>query len=103
MNNVRDLLPIGSVVILSGAKKRAMIFGVKQTDKATEIEYDYIGVVYPEGNLGDESQFFFNHDAISEVFFRGYEDEERNSFIEKLSDYYELQELAGSGERENKA
>ena len=69
-----------------------MIFGIKQTDKASGKEYDYIGVVYPEGNLGEQLQFFFQHENIDQVFFRGYEDEERNSFIEKLAAYYDNKE-----------
>lgn len=90
-NNVRELLPIGSVVILEEASKKAMIYGVKQINKANDVEYDYIGVVYPEGNMGDGTQFFFNHEAISQVFFRGYEDEERNAFIDRLEAYYDQQ------------
>ncbi|MBR4981535.1 MAG: DUF4176 domain-containing protein [Lachnospiraceae bacterium] len=90
-NNVRELLPIGSVVILKEASKKAMIYGVKQINKANNVEYDYIAVVYPEGNMGDGTQFFFNHEAIDEVFFRGYEDEERNAFIERLVEYYDKQ------------
>ena len=90
-NNVRELLPIGSVVLLEGATKKAMIYGVKQVDNASGKEYDYIGVVYPEGNLGDGTQFFFDHEYVSQVFFRGYEDEERNAFIDKLEEYYEQQ------------
>ena len=88
-NNVRDLLPIGSVVLLKEGTKKAMIYGIKQVDKATDTEFDYLGVVYPEGNLGDGSQFFFNHDAIDQVFYRGYEDEERTVFIDKLAKYYD--------------
>lgn len=85
---IKDLLPIGSVVLLEGGKKRVMIYGVRQIEQETQEEYDYIGVVYPEGNMGQGSQFVFNHDKIQEVFFKGYEDEERQDFIQKLSDYY---------------
>lgn len=91
-NNIRELLPIGSVVLLKEGKKKAMIFGIKQTDKASGKEYDYIGVVYPEGNLGEQLQFFFQHENIDQVFFRGYEDEDRSSFIEKLAAYYDNKE-----------
>ncbi len=87
--NFEELLPIGSVVILKNAVKKLMIFGVGQTDESENIEYDYIGVMYPEGNMGDGSQFLFNHDDIDEVFFRGYEDEERTGFIERLQQFYE--------------
>jgi hypothetical protein len=88
-NNVRELLPIGSVVRLKDGTKKAMIFGVKQVDKGSGTEFDYIGVVYPEGNLGDGSQFFFNNDAVEEVFYRGFEDEERKEFVDKLAQYYD--------------
>lgn len=90
-NNVRELLPIGSVVMLKKATKKAMIYGVKQEDKSSGVEYDYIGVVYPEGNMGDGTQFFFNHDVIERVYFRGYEDDERTIFIERLAEFYDQQ------------
>ncbi len=87
-DKIRELLPIGSVVLLEGAVKRVMIYGVMQTDSETEEEYDYLGVVYPEGSMGDGSSFFFDHDQIETVFFHGYDDEERAEFITKLEDYY---------------
>lgn len=79
------LLPIGSVVKLKNGTKKVMIYGVKQTDANTDITYDYAGVLYPEGNIGQEYQLLFSHDAIAEIYFRGYEDEEREEFIKKLS------------------
>ena len=86
---IKGLLPIGSVVLLEELKNKLMIFGVKQTDDSTGVEYDYIGVLYPEGNLGSDHQYLFNHEDIQEVVFVGYEDEERFDFIERLSDFYE--------------
>lgn len=88
---IKELLPIGSVVLLKEGKKKLMTFGIKQTDANTKKEYDYIGVLYPEGNIGDGGQFLFNHDDIDEIFFNGYEDEERDTFIENLTKYYENQ------------
>lgn len=88
MDNIKELLPIGSVVLLNNGKKRVMIFGVKQSDVDTKIEYDYIGVLYPEGNVGANSQFLFNHDNIKEVCFKGFEDEERAGFIDALDKFY---------------
>ncbi len=87
--NFNELLPIGSVVILKNAIKRLMIFGVGQTNTADNKEYDYIGVMYPEGNMGEGSQYLFNHDDIQEVFYRGFEDDERDGFIERLQNFYE--------------
>ena len=87
--DIRQLLPIGSVVLLKGGRKKVMIYGVKQTDKSSGIEYDYISVLYPEGNMGEAGQFLFNHSDIDEIYFRGSEDEERDRFIDKLARFYE--------------
>ena len=85
---IKNLLPIGSVVLLKEGKKRLMIFGVKQTDNSTSIEYDYIAVMYPEGNIGEAGQYMFNHYDIEKVFFEGYQDEERELFLDKLNEFY---------------
>lgn len=87
--NISELLPIGSVVLLRGGQKRLMIYGIKQTDLTSGIEYDYVSVVYPEGNLGDEGHFFFNGEDIEKVFFVGLNDAERQQFISKLADFYD--------------
>ena len=87
--NVNELLPIGSIVLLEGAEKILMIFGVGQTQLEENKDFDYIGVVYPEGNMGEGSQFLFNHSDIEEIVFRGYEDEERDNFLEMLNSYFE--------------
>lgn len=86
---IQELLPIGSVVLLKEGEKRLMIYGVKQRDQETQTEYDYIGVVYPEGNMGQGTQFLFDHEQIEEIYFKGFEDEEREGFIQRLADFYE--------------
>lgn len=93
MDNIKELLPIGSVVLLKDGKKRVMIIGVKQTDTATDTEYDYLSVVYPEGYINPETVFFFNQESIETVFFKGYEDEERDVFIERLAEFYDGQNM----------
>ena len=94
---VKELLPIGSIVLLRGAKKKMMIFGIKQAqEEEPDKEYDYIGVMYPEGNMGADFQYLFNHADIERVFFRGYEDIERQDFIKELSSYYDAQEESTS-------
>ena len=87
--DIRQLLPIGSVVLLKGGRKKVMIYGVKQTDKSSGIEYDYISVLYPEGNMGEAGQSLFIHSDIDEIYFWGCEDEERDRFIDKLARFYE--------------
>lgn len=88
MNDIKKLLPIGSVVLLENGQKRLMIIGVKQTDVKDDTEYDYLSVLYPEGYLNPETSFFFNHDAIAEVCFEGLHDEEREEFLDKLDAFY---------------
>ncbi len=88
---IQELLPIGSVVWLREAKRPLMIFGIKQTDTDTEKEYDYIGVLYPEGNLGAQTHFLFYHADIEKVEFRGYENEARKVFMDQLSKVYQEQ------------
>ena len=55
-------------------------------------ECDYLGVLYPEGYLGDEFLYGFNHVDVEEIVFRGYEDQEREEFLAKLSNLYEERE-----------
>ena len=78
----RNLLPIGTVVRLKEGEKRLMITGVMQEDSGRA--YDYISVLYPEGYMGAEYRYLFQDSDIEEVFFRGYEDEEREGFLEQL-------------------
>jgi len=66
-----------------------MIFRIKQLDeKNPEIEYDYSGVPYPEGNIGTSAQYLFNHSDIEVEVFKGFEDEERAEFIDIIDNFY---------------
>lgn len=79
---LENLLPIGSVVLLKGGVKKLMITGIKpvKSDDPDTI-YDYIGVVYPEGFLGNEYNFLFNHSDINDVIYLGYSNPEREEFL----------------------
>lgn len=79
---MRKYLPIGSVVLLDGGEKRVMIYGRKQKQIDTEKEWDYIGCLYPEGNINEEYTYLFNHDQITQVFFLGFQDGEELQFVE---------------------
>ena len=86
---IRDYLPIGSVIMLEGAEKALMIYGIKQLDsEKPDAEYDYIGVLYPEGNIGEEFHYLFNHEDIETVLFRGYDTPEFNEFINDIAEAY---------------
>lgn len=86
--DIKTSLPVGSVVLLADAKTPLMIFGIMQENVETKEAYDYIGVRYPEGNMGEESQYLFMHSDIDKILFRGYEDERREEFIKRLVEYY---------------
>ena len=89
MKDIREFLPIGTVVVLKNGTKRLMIFGIIQSNAEDPgEEYDYIGVPYPEGNMGQDYQYLFYHNDIEEIFFKGYEDVERQEFIENLEEFY---------------
>lgn len=84
---VNEYLPIGSVVLLKGAIRKAMIIGIIQSTKGEDgviKEHDYIAVMFPEGFLNTETMFMFNHDQINDVVYRGYENPERAEFLQKL-------------------
>ena len=85
----KELLPIGSVIILKGNIKKLMITGIKIA-KADEPStyYDYMGVFFPEGYVGDNSNFLFNHSDINDVVFLGYDNPERQSFIAFMEKAY---------------
>ena len=87
MKNVKDLLPIGSIVILKEGIKKLMVIGVMQEDVDGK-PYDYLGLLYPEGFIGQAATFLFQAEDIREIFHRGYEDQERNEFLERLDEFY---------------
>ncbi|MDR1638057.1 MAG: DUF4176 domain-containing protein [Clostridiales bacterium] len=79
------LLPLGSVVLLKGGKKKLMVFGRLQISNEDQQLWDYIACLFPEGNLGPEYCFLFNHVDIAEVIYPGYTDEEDRHLIDHLS------------------
>lgn len=79
-------LPIGSIVLLKGGKKRAMITGFCSVAQENQEKiYDYSGCVYPEGYLSSNQVCLFDHDQIEKIFYVGYEDEEEIAFKAKLN------------------
>lgn len=79
----KDLLPIGSVVLLKEGNKRVMICGRIQTRKGDDTIYDYVACYYPEG-LEAQNMFFFNRDAIDTIFFIGFQDREELELRENV-------------------
>ena len=90
MEKREKFLPIGSVVLLNGGKKKIMITGFCSiaADDKTRV-YDYSGCIYPEGYLNSNQICLFDHDQIEEIYFIGYENEEEEKFKNQLNEVFE--------------
>ena len=82
----KDMLPIGSVVLLKGGDKRVMICGRIQAKAGENVIYDYSACYYPEGIVDPSAMFFFNRDAIDPVYFVGFQDKEELDFRHEVLD-----------------
>ena len=80
---MKDLLPIGSVVLLKEAEKSLMIVGILQKDETDRV-FDYIAVLFPEGYLDAETFFLFNHEDIADVRFVGCINAESQTYTQLL-------------------
>ena len=86
---MKELLPVGSVVLLKNATKKLMINGILQVNPANKDKvYDYLAVPYPEGYVGGEKNFLFNHEDINDIIFIGYTNPERDTFMKVMEVLY---------------
>lgn len=81
----KDILPLGSVVLLNGGTKKVMIIGycMKTPEKPNKM-YDYCGCVFPEGVLRSDVTCVFDHEQIKEICFAGFKNDEANKFIDRV-------------------
>ena len=77
---MKEVLPIGSIVLLKGGEKRVMICGRIQRKVGEDRLYDYCACYYPEGILNPRDLFLFNNEDIDRVYFLGLQDEEEFRF-----------------------
>ena len=82
----KNLLPIGSVVLLKGGDKKIMVCGRIQAKEGENTIYDYSACYYPEGIVDPSSMFFFNRDAIDTVYFLGFQDKDELDFRRNVLD-----------------
>ena len=84
-NNLGRFLPLGTVVLLKGAKKRLMITGFCSFDEEKKDKmYDYTGCLYPEGIITSKQMALFDHSQIEKIFYLGLRDNEEKEFKKKL-------------------
>lgn len=86
-----NLLPIGSVVALKGGDKKLMIYGRIQYNTELDQTFDYLGCFYPEGNIGEEHNYLFNHEDIDELYHTGYANEEEEELLAELNEFIDSQ------------
>ncbi|ARJ20673.1 hypothetical protein B7492_05265 [Bacillus mycoides] len=77
------LLPIGTVVKLEDMEQSVMIIG-RMAISEDKREFDYVGVLYPIGFIGNENVLCFNYDKITEEMHKGYMTDEELALREKL-------------------
>lgn len=82
-----EVLTLGSIVILKGGYKKLMIIGRKIISR--NIVYDYMGILYPEGYLGEEYCYVFNTADIEQILYEGYSDLEEKAFVNALENLAE--------------
>lgn len=87
---MKKYLPLGSIVLLKGGMQKILIISralkVRNGDK--EYFFDYGGVLYPEGLVGDQMAYF-NEDKISKIVFEGYSDIDNENMVENIKHYEE--------------
>ncbi len=89
--NYKDLLPIGSVVRMDEIEQDLVICGRIVCAEGEDKIYDYVGFPYPEGMGRGDGLLFFDRDAIAQVLFIGFQDEEELIYRTQILD--ELGEL----------
>ena len=102
---IKFLLPLGSVVRLKNTDRKVMVtanfLGVFDKDKlANKAEdpiamkdkngkpmvFDYMGVLWPEGDINSKKKLFFQNDSIEEVYFYGYCNPKQKQFRNTLEE-----------------
>ena len=59
--------------IIKDVGQPVMIYGRKQINSSDKSFWDYVGCFYPEGNIGEEYNTFFNSENIEKVLFVGFQ------------------------------
>ena len=82
-------LPIGTVVLLKEATKKLMITGYcsARPEEADKV-YDYVGLLFPEGNLAGDDVALFNHDQIGIIVYMGLVDDEFKQLEKKIKSVF---------------
>lgn len=80
----KQVLPLGSVVLLKEAKRYLVICGYAMVTEGKAKIWDYMGCAYPVGIVSNETTLMFDEEQIDKVVFEGFTDEEGEKFREKV-------------------
>lgn len=87
---MRTLLPLGTVISLSGIDHRIMIVGYARYKEGDMSHvYDYVGCYYPEGFVGSDKTIIFDHSMIESLYYIGFNNEDATQFMNKVVDAIE--------------
>lgn len=78
-------LPTGSVIRIQGSDKTLLVISraVVVPPNGKRSYYDYGCCLWPEGLMSD-AVIYCNHDAVTEVLFRGFENEDERKMRETV-------------------
>ena len=88
VNILERYLPLGSIVVLNGSVKKMMITarGLMAPVGEENKVFDYGGIFYPEGVMGDKMAFF-NQKDIYKVVFQGYSDADDDAMNDNIKNW----------------
>lgn len=83
--------PLGSIVQLNGGIQKLIIIsrGITVKNDGRLFFFDYGGVPYPEGVIGDQ-MVYFNHNSIARILFSGFKDEDDKIVVDNINKYLEM-------------
>lgn len=89
------ILPIGTIVYLSGGNQKVMILnrGAIIEQEGQDVLFDYTGALLPEG-LTPEQVYYFNHEDIDDIVFKGYSDIDEERFVKLYKKWLALLKVA---------
>ncbi len=84
-----DYLPLGSVIILKGGVQKVVIIarGLVTAAVSPAGFFDYGGVLYPQGLIGDQIMYF-NHSDILKTVFTGFTDDDDKLMSDNINSWY---------------
>ncbi len=88
VNILEHYLPLGSIVVLNGSVKKMMITArglIAPVGEENKV-FDYGGIFYPEGVMGDKMAFF-NQKDIYKVVFQGYSDADDDAMNDNIKNW----------------